>query len=67
MSGVTMLVSACEWEMWQLSAGISPFAMSLMQSFQLDSELPGNQLLLHPAPAKNVAAQTSVFGVGRRP
>ncbi len=49
--------------MWQLSAGITLYAMALLE---LDSELPGNQLFLHLYLARNVASQTSVVMVGKK-
>ena len=67
MSGVTMPFTAPQGEMWQLSAGITLFAMALMQSsLQLDSASPGNHLFLHPSLAMSVVARTFVFTGGKR-
>ncbi len=66
MSGVTMPFTAPQRKMWQLSAGITLFAMALMQSLlQLDTESPRDQLFLQPSLAMNAVAQTPVFTGGK--
>jgi hypothetical protein len=67
MSGVTMPFTAPQGEMWQLSAGITLFAMALMDCLlQLDSPSPGNHLFLQPTPAMSVVARTFAFTGGKR-
>jgi hypothetical protein len=50
MSVVAVAFTAPQGDIWQLLAGITPFAMALMQSFlQLDSEVTSEPTFLHPS------------------